>query len=181
MDSGFECAIGVPGKEDAFFILGVKSFESENVLEMRGFPCTSADEPPSAKMAAFSISKLLLRYLKLNFGRKLFKGDLLFDDEWTGDSSCMEKIGLGMGEKLTLLGVAVGVKAISILTKSSLASCTVLVGISKTRSSRLRCSPSGVSSIISIESPNYEKINKNFHHQHIRCKTKLSLISNNQS
>ena len=139
MDSGFECAVGVLGKDDVFFILGVKSFERENVLKMRGFSRISADEPPSAKMAAFSTSKLVLRCLKLNFGRRLFKDDLFFDDEWTGDSSKLEKIGLGMGEKLTLLGVVVGVKAMSILTKSSLASSRVLGGISKTRSSRLRC------------------------------------------
>lgn len=81
MDSGFECAIGEPGNDEVFLALGVKIFERENVLGIRGFPCISADEPPSAKIAAFSISKLVFRNLKLNFGRRLFKDGLLFGDE----------------------------------------------------------------------------------------------------
>lgn len=155
MDSGFECVVGVEGKDDVFFTLGVKSFAKE--LEKRGFSCISADARPSAKMVSFSISEFGLRCLKLNLGRRLFKDDLFFDAEWSGESLNLEKIGLGMGEKQTLLGEVVGVKAMSILTKSSLASSRVLGGIFKTKSCRLWCSPSVVSSIISVESPDYEK------------------------
>jgi hypothetical protein len=72
---------------------------------MNGFCFVVSDEPPCASMAAaFSISKVLFRYLKLNFGSKLLMFDLIFDDEGSGGSFIWAKLGLGIGEKITLLG-----------------------------------------------------------------------------
>ena len=82
----------------------------DNVLEMNGFCFVVPDEPPSSSMAAaFSISKVLFRYLKLNFGSKLLMLVLLFDDEGSGGSFIWPKLGLGSGEKFTLLGVELGI------------------------------------------------------------------------
>lgn len=55
-DPGLECAIGVTGKDDAFFPFGVNSFEKENVLVTPGLPPLTKDgERP--RMDAFSISE----------------------------------------------------------------------------------------------------------------------------
>lgn len=94
------------------FALGLKTFVKDSVLERKGFFSIPADEPPSANIAAFSISEVVLRYLKLNFGRRFLMVDLLFDVEGSGESFILIKLGLGLGEKITLLGVRVGVAGI---------------------------------------------------------------------
>lgn len=63
--------------------------------------------------------------------------DLVFEDEGPGDPLILFKLGLGNGEKFTLFGVELGVGGMSILTKSSSGSSTVLVGICKVRFCRL--------------------------------------------
>lgn len=86
VDSGSEWAIGVTGKDDVFFPPGVIKFLRENVLGIRGFFGATVDEPSSARKTAFSISELVLRILKLSFGRKVLIVDLFFDEEGRGDS-----------------------------------------------------------------------------------------------
>lgn len=120
------------GKDDAVFVLGVKSRVKENVLGMRGLSLLPAGEAPSATIAAFSMSKELFRNLKLSLGRRLFIV-LRFDGEGAEVPSTLPKLGLGMGEKLTLLGVRLDVGGISITAESSLPNSEVLVGISRTR------------------------------------------------
>ena len=66
--------MGVTGNDDVLFILGVKSFVRDSVLERKGFFSVAAYEPPKANIAAFSISELVFRNLKLNFGRRLLLG-----------------------------------------------------------------------------------------------------------
>lgn len=83
--------------------------------------------------------------------------DLVFDDEGPGDALILAKLGLGNGEKFTLLGVGLGVGGMFILTKFSLASSRVLEGICKTRFCRLHRWPGGASSIISVETPSCGK------------------------
>ena len=85
-DSGFERAIGLTGKDDVLFIFGVKSFVRDNVLVIKGFSRVPVDEAPSARMAAFSISEVEVRYLKLNFGSRFLMDDLPLDDEGPGDT-----------------------------------------------------------------------------------------------
>lgn len=63
--------------------------------------------------------------------------DLAFDDEGPGNPLILAKLGLGNGEKFTLLGVRLGVGGMFILTKSSLASSRLLEGICKMRFCRL--------------------------------------------
>lgn len=77
----------------------------DNVLERKGF---FGAEPSSARNAAFSISELVLRNLKLSLGRKVLIVDLLFDEEGPGDSLALEKPGLRQGGNITLLGDGVG-------------------------------------------------------------------------
>lgn len=124
--------MGVTGKDDAFFVLDVKK---DHVLENRFFSRTSADEPPRARIAAFSISEVVFRYLKLSFGRRLLMVDLYFDEEEPCDSFVMSILGggLGMGEKFTLFGVRFGVKGMFTVTKSSAAASPFVGGISRTR------------------------------------------------
>lgn len=154
IDSGFEWAIGVTGKDDVLVVRSVKSFVRDNVLEMNGFCFVVSDEPPCASMAAaFSISKVLFRYLKLNFGSKLLMFDLIFDDEGSGGSFIWAKLGLGIGEKITLLGVELGIGGVWIVTKSNLASSRLFDCISKLSSRCLWCCPSGLSSVISVDLP----------------------------
>lgn len=192
IDSGFEWAIGVAGKDDVFFGLGVKSFVRENVLEINGFSWVPVGVPPSARVAAFRISEVVFRYLKLSFGRRLLTVDLVLDDEGPGDTLILFKQGLGNGEKFTLLGVGLGVGGMFILTKSSLASSRVLEGICKARFCRLHGWPGGFSSIISVEFPPCEKKrnkkyclgsakkkNYAFHTNHAWSSTSYAKISDN--
>lgn len=87
----------------------------DNVLERKGFfDAIDAADPSSARKAAFSISELVLRNLKLSLGRKVLIFGLFFDEEGPGDSLLLGKIGLGHGEKITLLGG--GVRGMFILT-----------------------------------------------------------------
>lgn len=85
VDSGFECAIGVTGRDDVFFILGVNSFVRDTVLGIKNF-CRGDGVPPRARMAAFSISEFLFLSLKLSLGRRLFKDALPREDEGLDDS-----------------------------------------------------------------------------------------------
>lgn len=131
-DSGFECKIGVAGKDDVLFILGVKIFVRENVLAIDGFSLISG-ETPSASMAAFSISEFGLRNLKLSLGRRFFMADFPLDVEGPGDTSTMTWLGLGNGEKFTLLGVGIGEGGMFIVTDSSTDPLTVALGILRIR------------------------------------------------
>lgn len=124
------------GKDDDVFVLGVKSLVKENVLGMRGLSLLLAGEAPNASIAAFSMSKVLFRNLKLSLGRRVFIVALRLDGEGAEVPSTLAKLGLGMGEKLTLLGVRLGVGGISITAVSSLPNSEVLGGTSRTRPSR---------------------------------------------
>lgn len=115
-DSGFEWACGVTGPDEASFIFRVNSFVRENVLGSRRFSHIPVGEPPSAIIAAFSMSEVVLCRLKLSFGRRLFIVNLFFEDEGPGDELTFPKLGLGNGEKFTLLGVWLGVWGKFILT-----------------------------------------------------------------
>ena len=130
------------------------SLLKDSVLEIRGFFRATSGEPSSARMAAFPISELVvLRNLKLSLGRRVLIEGLLFDEEgpWEG-SFILYKLGLGRGEKFTLLGVGV-FGGMSMLRNSCLASSRVLVGISKLRFCLLPCCPPllGCSSVISFD------------------------------
>lgn len=140
----------MPGKDELLFILGVKSFVREDVLRPKDF---SIGDSPKARIAAFSISELAVRNLKLNFGRRLFRDDLPL--KGLADSLNRGYLGLGAGEKFTLLGVRFGVWGMFILTKSSLQFSFVLEGISKARLCLCRCWSVGDSSIISLDSTTY--------------------------
>lgn len=133
----------------------MKSFVRDNVLEIRGFSRVSANGLSSAWIAAFSISEVVFRDLKLSLGRRLLKVALLLDDDVPRESLTLAKLGLKVGEKLTLLGV-VGVKGMFILTKSSPASSRVRDCVSKLTSCRLQCWLGDVSSTISGEFPTYK-------------------------
>lgn len=117
-DSGLECSSGVPGRDDVLFILGVNILESDNDLEIEGFSREIADEPPKARLAAFSLSKVALRFLKLNLGRRLFMDDLPLVAEGLGDQVALASLGLGVRKKFTFFGVGLGVASIFILTGS---------------------------------------------------------------
>lgn len=117
-DSGFECSSGVPGRDDVLFILGVNIFESDNDLEIEGFSREVVDEPPRARLAALSLSEVALRFLKLNFGRRLFLDDLPLVAEAPGDPVTLVSLGLGVRKKFTFFGVGLGVGGIFILTES---------------------------------------------------------------
>lgn len=86
--------------------------------------------------------------------------DLVFDDEGPREPLILATMGLGNGEKFTLLEVGLGVGGMFMLTKSSLASSRVLGGICNTRFCRLHGWSGGASSIISVESPPCERITK---------------------
>lgn len=107
-------------------------------------------------MAAFSISEVVFRCLKLSFGRRFLKFVLFFVVDGPGDSLVLAKLGLGMGEKLTFFGVWLGVTGMFILTKSSVVSSRDFGDISKTRSSRIWSWRDGISSVISVWSPPYK-------------------------
>lgn len=116
IDSGFEWAIGLTGKEDdAVFIFDVNSFVRDNVLKIGRFSHIPAGESPSCITAAFSMSKVLLWHLKLSFGRRVFMVSFFFDDEGPGEQLTFADLGLGNGEKFTLLGVRLGVWGMLIL------------------------------------------------------------------
>lgn len=105
MDPGLECAIGVAGKEYALFPFGVKNFESENVLVIRGLPPLTDEGDPMDRMAAFSLSEEEFLNLKLSLGRRFFIDDLSLRMVELEDLSNPATIGLFIGEKFTLLGV----------------------------------------------------------------------------
>lgn len=81
--------------------------------------------------------------------------DLVFDEDGPGDLLILTKLGLGNGEKFTLLGVGLGVLGMFILTYSSPASSISLEGTCKTRFCLLQSELEEVSSLISFESPTY--------------------------
>lgn len=92
-------------------------FESDNDLEIDSVSREIVDEPPRARLAAFSLSKVELRFLKLNFGRRLFMDDLPLL-EGPGEPVALVSLGLGVRKKFTFLGVGLGVRGIFILTES---------------------------------------------------------------
>lgn len=136
-DSALEFATGVTGSDDVCFILGVKIFVSENDLEIEGFS-RSIDEACGGGMAAFSISKVEIRDLKLSLGNKLFKDDLPFDEEGPGEPPALASTELDVGRKFTFLGVGLGVGGILITTESCEESSNVLEGISRKRFPRFQ-------------------------------------------
>lgn len=80
-DSGFECAIGVTGKDVVLFMRGVKIFVSDHDLDMEGFSCVLVVDEPESRLAVFSASELELRYLKLSLGSKFLMDGLALDEE----------------------------------------------------------------------------------------------------
>ena len=152
VDPGFEWAIGVTGKDSVFSNLGAKILLSVHVDLSLAFPEEGGDAP-KAKSAAFSISMLLLLlflFLKVNFGIRLFRlllGLFLEEDEQGLREAPRWKIlGLGIGEKLTLLPIGLDVKDALRLIRSSPVSCG---GLDETMPRLHSCS----SSAISAESP----------------------------
>lgn len=137
-DSALEFAIGVTGSDDVCFILGVKIPVSDNDLEIEGF-FRGIDEASGAGVAAFSISKVEIRDLKLSLGNKLFKDDLPFDEEGAGEPPALASTELGVRRKFTFLGDGLGVGGILITTESREESSNVLEGISRKRFLRFQC------------------------------------------
>lgn len=86
VDSGFEWAIGVMGKDDVLFILDENNFVKDKFLDILTFPLISDGEPPRARIAAFSISEVLFLNLKLNLGMRLLMDDLPLDEGLDTDS-----------------------------------------------------------------------------------------------
>ena len=117
------------------------------------FPEEGGDAP-NAKSAAFSISMLLLLlflFLKVNFGIRLFRLLLLGlfleeDEQGLREAPRWKILGLGIGEKLTLLAIGLDVKDALRLKRSSPVSCG---GLDETMPRLHSCS----SSAISAESP----------------------------
>lgn len=88
--------------------------------------------------------------------------DLVFDEEGPGDLLILSKLGLGIGEKFTLLGGGLAVMVgIFILTKSSPVTSIFLEGICKMRFCLIWSEPEGISSLISVESSTYKKTKLN--------------------
>ena len=136
-DSGFECAIGVTGSDDVLFTLGVNIFESEYDLGIEGFSCIPVDGASEARLEAFSISEEV-RYMKLNFGRRLLMDDLPLAEGGPGEPVILSSVEPGVRRKFTFLGVGVGVEGIFIPTKPWEDSPDVLEGISRKRFRRFQ-------------------------------------------
>lgn len=79
-ESGFECTIGVTGKDVVLFMRGVKIFVGDHDLNMDGLSCILVVDKPESRLPAFSISELELQYLKLSFGSKFLMDGLALDE-----------------------------------------------------------------------------------------------------
>lgn len=151
-DSGFECIIGLAGKDDVLFIFVANIFVRENVLRIDIFASVWG-ETPSASMAAFSMSEFVFRNLKLSLGRRYFMVDFPLDDEGSGDPMTIAWLGLGNGEKFTLLGVWIGDGGMLIITESSADPSVDASGIFLIRLCLSGCWLVEHSSTISLDSP----------------------------
>lgn len=138
-DSGFESAIGVTGRDDVLLIVGVNNFAKENDLWTTGLSVDPADEAPRARIAAFSISEVERRNLKLTRGRRLLKDGFPLDDDGLDDTFTLAEDGLGIEGKFTFIEVGLGVGGMFILTKLRWESSIVLEGISRKRLGCLGC------------------------------------------
>lgn len=76
---------------------------------MDNFSCDVVAEEPGSISAAFSVSGLELRFLKLNLGNRFLKDDLPLDDMGPGDPFPLGSAELGVKTKFTFFGVGVGV------------------------------------------------------------------------
>lgn len=132
MDSGFKSKIGVTGRDDVLFILGVNSFVRDNDREIVGFSLVPVAEPSEGKLSAFSTSEEV-RYLKLSFGKRPLMDDLPLEEEGPGDPLVLPSVEPGVSKKFTFLGVGLGVGGIFIPTKSCEVASDSLQGISRKR------------------------------------------------
>lgn len=118
VDSGFECKIGVTGRDDVLFILGVSSFVRDSDLEIVGFSRGPVVDPSEVELSAFSTSEEP-RYLKLSFGKRPLIDDLPdLEEEGPGEPLVLASVEPCASEKFTFLGVGLGVLGIFIATKS---------------------------------------------------------------
>lgn len=111
IDSGFECAIGVTGKDDVLLMRGVNILVSDHDLEMDTFSCGTTAGPESG-MVIFS-SKII-RDFKFSLGKRFLIANFPRDGEGPGDEVILESAVLGVKRKFTLFGVGVGVDGILI-------------------------------------------------------------------
>lgn len=108
IDSGFECAIGVTGKDEVLLMRGVNILLSDHDLEMDTFSCcgTTAAGTESG-VGIFSVSELI-RDFKLSLGKRFLMVDLPRHGEGPGDEvATRESEVLGVKRKFTLFGVGV--------------------------------------------------------------------------
>lgn len=148
-DSGLECAIGVPGREDVLLIVGGNIFFKENDLNIGDFPCDPPEDTPKANMSAFSTSDVWLRNLKLTLGIRLLRDGFPLADK--GD----ELIGLRNGDLLLFTELGPGEGDMFILAKLGGDSFKVLEGISKKRLGRF-LQWAGASSVIPYVSSTFK-------------------------
>lgn len=109
IDSGFECAIGVTGKDEVLLIRGVNILLSDHDLEMDTFSCcgTTAVPGPESGTVIFSVSEFI-RDFKLSLGKRFLMVDLPRHGEGPGDEVViLESQVLGVKRKFTLFGVGV--------------------------------------------------------------------------
>ena len=142
--------MGVTGRDEVLLILGVNSFESDSDLDIEAFSWQDTSTCP------FSTSVLESFGLKPTFGIRFFREDLLRGGGG-GGGAAEEEVGPGeleVKEKLTLLGVGLGVGGILMTTESSGERLVALEGICKERLLRLHCwTFAEVSSVIAEEDP----------------------------
>lgn len=147
-ESGFECAIGVTGNEQAVLALGVNIFENDHDLDMDDGLSIEVVEETESLLAASEVGARCLKPPIL--GRRFRMDDLPRVEEGPGDPYGLESEGLGVSRKFTLLGVGVGVGGgILISMNSCRDTSSVLLGISKNRFDFLHCLLFDVSSVIS--------------------------------
>lgn len=104
--------MGVTGKDDVRFILGVKNLVNDHVRDIDSLSCPVTFEEVESVFDAFSVSVLAPRFL--NFCRRLLADNRpLFDTEPGDPLGLGFEVLLGVW-KLTLLGVGVGVGGIFI-------------------------------------------------------------------
>lgn len=130
--------MGVTGRDEVLLILGVNSFESDSDLDIEAFSWQETSTCP------FSTSVLESFGLKPTFGIRFFREDLVLGGAGPGE--------IEVKEKLTLLGVGLGVGGILMTTESSGERLVALEGICKERLLRLHCwTFAEVSSVIAEE------------------------------
>lgn len=92
---------------------------SDSDLAMEVLSLSPVNEASGSGLVAFSASAAEFRCMKLNLGNKFFTDDLPLEEEGPGDALLyLPSFELGVRRKFTLLGVALGVGGILIMTLS---------------------------------------------------------------